>query len=71
MLFRSRNVVFYQAQDEEKRQNFITTLTAHEKVISARFAAKGWSCVVTFKNPVTQDVIDGLLKREDVKEIKG
>ena len=66
-----RNVIFYQAPDEEKRQTFITTLTAHERVVSARFSARGWSCVVTLKNPVTQEVIDGLLKREDVKEIKG
>ena len=66
-----RNMVFYQPQDEEKRQALTTTLQAHEKVLSAKFNAKGWSCVVTFRNPVTQDEIDGLLKREEVKEIKG
>ena len=66
-----RNMVFYQPQDEDKRQALTTTLQAHEKVLSAKFNAKGWSCIVTFRNPVTQDEIDGLLKREEVKEIKG
>ena len=66
-----QNIIFYQPQDDEKRQSLIATLQAHEKVMSARFNAKGWSCVVTCKNPVTQEEIDGLLKREEVKEIKG
>jgi hypothetical protein len=66
-----RNMIFHQPQDEDKRQALITSLQAHEKVLSAKFNARGWSCLVTFQNPVTQDVIDGLLKREEVKEIKG
>ena len=66
-----RNMVFHQPQDEEKRQALTTTLQAHEKVLSAKFNPKGWSCVVTFRNPVTQEEIDGLLKREEVKEVRG
>ena len=66
-----RNMIFFQPQDDEKRQTLIAALVTHEKVMSARFNAKGWSCVVTFKNPVTQEEIDRLLKREEVKEIKG
>ena len=66
-----RNMIFFQPQDDEKRQTLIAALESHEKVMSARFNVKGWSCVITFKNPVTQEEIDRLLKREEVKEIKG
>ena len=65
-----RNVVFREAQSEDKRTTIVTNLEGQEKVMSARFNKTGWSCVVTFKNPVTQAEIENILKHDEVKEIR-
>ena len=65
-----RNVIFKVAQSEDRRNSITMDLGNKEKVLSARFNKSGWSCVVTFKNPITQAEIEDILKHDEVKEIR-